>query len=180
MKNAGFTLLETLITLSILMILASSVLSSYSHNLANQRLENAANQIYTDLKIAKSEAMKQSKNIFVSFQRKDDTWCYGINENTQCDCNKKNNCTLNSIENVTFGDEFEGITLQKARFAGGGSSTAFDPKRGFAIGKGVKNGTIWLQSKNNSQIAIIINRIGRVRFCSKDLAGYSTKCPKPP
>jgi len=160
--------------------MAGGAISSYYNHISNQRLENAANQIFADLKQAKSEALKQKKTIFVSFKGENKNWCYGINEDLPCDCTKKDVCLLKGSERIISNNNFEGIELQSARFAGDSTSTAFDPNRGFAIGNGVKNGTIWLKAKNDSQVAIIINRIGRVRFCSKDLNGFSTNCPRMP
>ena len=179
-RDSGFTLLESLITLAVFSLIAAAATSSYHNFISNKRLENAATQIYTDLKLARSEAMKQKQNIFVSFSQKNGNWCYGLNENAPCNCMKLDDCHLKGNEKVVRGDSFQDIELQQARFAGKSTSTAFEPTRGFASGNGVKNGTIWLKANNDSQIAIIINRVGRVRFCSEDLGAYAGKCPKPP
>jgi len=179
-RNAGFTLLESLIVLSIFITLAAIASSAYHNFISNQRLETAANQIYADLKLARSEAIKQNKTLFVSFVSGATQWCYGINENTTCDCTENGACLVKGVERNTSASEFEGIQLQSANFAGGGSSTAFGHKRGFAVGNGVKNGTIWLKARNGAQVAIIISRVGRIRFCSIDLTGYPKNCPTPP
>lgn len=140
----------------------------------------AAEHIANDLKLAKSEAKTRNKNIYVSFSDPGENWCYGINEDSPCDCTQADQCKLRGVNKVFNNNNFRNIQLQKARFAGGGSSTAFDPKRGFATGNGSKNGTIWLKNTIGEQIAVIINRLGRIRFCSPTLGGYSHQCPTPP
>lgn len=70
--------------------------------------------------------------------------------------------------------------MQKARFAGGTDYTAFDPVKGFAQKNGVKNGTVWLKSSNDDQLAVVLNRVGRVRLCSPTLSKYTKQCPKAP
>jgi len=179
-ENKGITTIELIVVISIIGILAAAAVNSYSNSITNKRLESAANQIYADLKLAKSEAKAKNKTIFVSFKGTGKNWCYGINEETACNCKKPDSCLLNESEKIYNSVAFKDINLQKARFAGGGSSTAFDPKRGFAVGNGVKNGTIWLKADNDNQLAVIVNRLGRVRFCSPQLAGYSKSCPTPP
>jgi len=179
-KLKGYSFIEVIIILGIIGIIASIAISSYSNSISTTHLKNTANQIYSDLKLAKSEALKQNKTIFVSFSGNNTNWCYGVNEDSPCNCNEKNSCQLYDVEKVVSSDELNNIQLQKAKFAGGGTSTAFDPNRGFAIGNGVRNGSIWLKANNDNQVAIIINRMGRVRYCSPQLAGYSKSCPTPP
>ncbi|MDX1811283.1 MAG: GspH/FimT family protein [Gammaproteobacteria bacterium] len=179
-SDSGLTLLESLIILSIIAILAAIATASYSHFILNTRLENAANEIFTDLKLAKSQAFKQKKKIYVAFKGTGKNWCYGINEESACNCNAPATCKVNNVEMVKTGQSFNGIELLSAKFAGGGSTTGFDPNRGFAQVDGVKNGTIWLKASNDAKIAVIINRLGRVRFCSPTLPGYSRNCPKLP
>ena len=179
-KHKGFTLVEIFITLIIVGLIVGFVLTSFHDNVTNQRLKNAAESIFADLKLAKSEASKRNQTVYVSFASNGSSWCYGLSEGSPCDCNINNFCSLDHVDKVRSSQSFKNVQLQYAQFAGKSSYTAFDPGKGFAIGKGVKNGTIWLKATNGSQIAIILNRVGRVRMCSPTLPGYPRKCPKNP
>jgi len=179
-KNVGFTLLEMLLTISIVAILASAASIFMGDIIDKKRLENAAYQISTDLRLAQSEAIKQNKKIYVSFNYNSDNWCYGLNENQKCDCLTDKLCRISGLQKIKTNETFKNVTLQKAQFAGKKSYTAFDPVKGFPIADGLKNGSIWLKSENELQMAIVINRLGRIRLCSPNLSDYSNKCPTPP
>jgi len=164
-----------MIALSILAILSTVAVGSYKSLLDRQRLKAAGETIFADLRLAQSEAIKQNKKIFVSFKNQSSGWCYGISNTRPCDCRSADQCKINNVSSITRSNQFRGVSLQKARFAGGTDYTAFDPVKGFAVADGVKNGSIWLKSKDDS-LAVIINRLGRIRFCSKTLADYPNRC----
>lgn len=175
----GFTLLELIITISILMILTIAAVPSFTEIMTTISLKNAAHKIYSDLRYAQSESLKSNNTIFVSFSNSKDHWCYGFSENKHCDCNEKKSCKFNGSRKVIKDSSFNKVELQQARFAGKKNYTAFSKRNGFAVADGVKNGTIWIK-KNDVQIAIIVNRLGRIRFCSPTIAEYSKRCPKAP
>ena len=176
------SMLEILLTLSIISIIAGYGFISFSGILDKQKLKSAGEVIFADLRLAQSEAIKRNKTVYVSFAKEDNSknWCYGINLGSKCDCTKVDECKIDDIRKVTSNEKFKGIELQKAKFAGNKEYTAFDPTNGFAQAGGIKNGSIWLKSKNDIQLAIIVNRLGRVRFCSPTLTEYSSVCPTPP
>lgn len=179
-SNKGLTLLELLITLSILAIVSYYSSASFSTFLDKQRLKSAGETIFSDLRFAQSEAIKQNKKVFVTFKQKTNQWCYGSNVGSACDCFEDNQCKINGVTKIVNSDKFKNIQLQQAKFAGNKDYTAFDPIKGFALADGVKNGTVWLKSNQGTQLAIIVNRMGRVRFCSPTLFEYPNKCPKLP
>lgn len=182
-KLKAFTLIELLVTLAIVGIVTVWASISLFNFIEQQRLEGAANQIFSDLKLAQSEALKQGKTVFVNFESDGDSWCYGMSMEAPCNCSETNNsCQIDEEEWITDNEQFKGIVLQKAGFAGGGSNnnfTAFDPKDGFAQAGSVKNGSIWLRSSKD-QMAVIVNRLGRIRFCSPTIGKYKGKCTKAP
>ena len=175
----GFTLIETVIVITITSIVLGFASISLLDLIAKSKLENAARTLYSDLRFAQSESVSGNKTVYVSFAYEDEKWCYGFSESNSCDCSEGNECKLNGRTRIVSGLDFKGVEIQKARFAGGKSFTAFSPRNGFANANGVKNGTIWLKN-NDMQIAVIVNRLGRVRFCSPTLSEYSNQCPKAP
>lgn len=179
-SNTGLTLLELIISMSILTIIAFYSTMTFSDFLDKQRLKHAGETLFSDLRFAQSEAIKRNQKVFVTFKQKEEKWCYGTQVGSSCDCFTKNQCQIDGFDKVVNSEQFKNIHLQRARFAGNKDYTAFDPIKGFALAGGVKNGTIWLQSSKGTQIAVIVNRMGRVRFCSPTLLEYPNKCPKNP
>jgi len=178
--NSGMTLLEVIITMSILAILVGASAPYISDIMERQKLKAAGETIFADLRLAQSEAIKRNQTIFVDFKTSASDWCYGTNVGNSCDCGTPGQCQIDNIDKVVRGERFKGISLQKAKFAGNKSYTAFDPLKGFALADGVKNGSIWLKSSNGTQLAIIVNRLGRIRFCSPTMNEYSQQCTAPP
>ncbi len=176
----GFSLLELMVALSIISILVGATGIWFHDVISLQRLEGAANRLYTDLRLAQSEAVKRNTTVFVSFNAGENDWCYGINLDGSCDCSKANSCRIDGKERTVSSKNFKGVVMQKARFAGGTRYTAFEPSRGFAQAGSTKNGTVWLKSSTDKQLAVIVNRMGRVRFCSPNLEKYTKQCPKAP
>jgi len=175
----GFSLIELVIGLTVLSIILGFASISLLEFIAKVKLESAAKTIYSDLRFAQSQSLKTNNTVFVNFFYENEKWCYGLSEKNTCDCNQSNECKVENKTKVVSYRDFKGVELQKARFAGGKSYTAFNPHNGFAADKGVKNGTIWLKNRD-MQMAVIVNRLGRVRFCSPTLTEYSQQCPKAP
>jgi len=179
-NTRGFTLIELMVSISIFSIILSYSAISMHDLYVKKRLESAAQKIYTDLRFAQSESIKLNASVFISFSHHKNEWCYGINLHTPCDCNIAQSCKLVDREQVVNQSMFRDVSMIKSKFAGNKNYTTFDPRKGFAIGGGVKNGTIWLASSKNDLLAIVISRMGRVRLCSPSFSGYSQQCPKAP
>ncbi|MCF6236723.1 MAG: GspH/FimT family pseudopilin [Gammaproteobacteria bacterium] len=61
--QAGFTLIEMMITLSIAAILLTVAVPSFQTTIANNRLATQTNNLVTDINIARSEAVKRGTNV---------------------------------------------------------------------------------------------------------------------
>jgi len=176
----GFTLIELMVSISIFSIILGYSAISLHDLYVKKRVESAAQKIYSDLRFAQSESIKLNAPVFVSFSHSNNEWCYGINLHAPCDCNKAQACKLVDREQIVNQSMFRDVSMIKSKFAGNKNYTTFDPRKGFAIGGGVRNGTIWLASSKNDLFAIVISRMGRVRICSPSVSGYSQQCPTAP
>jgi type IV fimbrial biogenesis protein FimT len=83
--EAGFTLLEMLITLTVIAILASLAMPGMSEFGVKQKFIGAAEQVYGHLQQARSNAIASSALTFVNFAATGTTtWQYGISTTNNC------------------------------------------------------------------------------------------------
>ncbi|OGT18946.1 MAG: hypothetical protein A2V90_03070 [Gammaproteobacteria bacterium RBG_16_57_12] len=178
-RGAGFTLIELIITIAIFSIVLALGTGSYTTLIANKRLKNAAETLYTDLQLARMEAIKRSTTIYVQFNKKNQ-WCYGLDdEDGACDCTKPvgaGNCEIgeddgvagNEYSHAVNGGDFADIAIDE-NF--GSHTTSFSPVRGTA-----DNGHVTFEAANANPIRVILSDIGRVRLLCSDSQGKYSSC----
>lgn len=93
-RAGGFTLVELMVTIAVLVILTTLAVPAMNNILENRRLVGAGQAIYEQIQFARTEAIKQSRNIFVVAEGGDD-WCVAVSDDGDCDC---------SVTDVTDGD----------------------------------------------------------------------------
>jgi type IV fimbrial biogenesis protein FimT len=62
-RNRGFTIIELMITITILAILAGAGIPQFSRMIRDQRVKNAALDFYASLALARSESIKQGTDV---------------------------------------------------------------------------------------------------------------------
>jgi prepilin-type N-terminal cleavage/methylation domain-containing protein len=160
-KNVGFTLIEMMVTVAVAAILLTVAIPSFTQMIDKKRLESAAENLYADLQFARAEAIKRNKTIRVSFYANGSTWCYGLKENVDCDCQEADStesdfCEINDIPKIVSSAEFKDISITSTA-----SSFSFTPLRGT-----VDTGSTEFQSANNKKLRVVVSGFGRVRLCS--------------
>lgn len=167
--SRGFTLVELLIALAILVILVTGALPAMGDLIERQRLYNAAETIAADLRLFRNEAISRSHDeVVVTFKPGSD-WCYGVASET-CDCHAlitdSDSCTLarntRLFRFTRHAEAFNKVSLIEARSLRG-TTVAFDGIRGLS-----QPGTLTLESQSGHQLAIKISLMGRVRICTPD------------
>ena len=179
----GVTLIELLITIVVLSVLLAVAVPAMNLFVEKNRLRDSAEAIYTELQYARTEAIKRksTNGIRVNFTTDGATnWCFGIREETDCDCTQTNlaaadACMLNIAGTDTFkrrsSSEFPSISLTSTTFSA--NNTMFSPVRGIAQG-----GTVYLQSNSGMELHVILSLLGRVRVCSPAGAAYMPGYPE--
>jgi type IV fimbrial biogenesis protein FimT len=140
-KNRGFTLIELMITLVVLVVLISLAAPAMTSLLETRRMAGASQAVYEQLQYARTEAIKQSRNMFVVIDEGDAglPWCVGVGDSPDCVCQEPGNdeepCTVivavnaagtaQRAERQINGDAFPNITLTTTQ-----SRVGFDPIRG--------------------------------------------------
>lgn len=174
----AFTLVEFLITLTVIGILALIVMPGFYAFAQRQALRNTAQQVAMDLRLAKSHAINSAKPVYVTFNTDRQAWCYAViageltpDKALTYECGE----TGGSLKNAQAAN-FHHIELLRASFSGD-NYLGFEPMRGMPIAHGqVRTGAIWLRNATGQRMAIVVSRIGRVRVCEEG----RDNCPKPP
>jgi Tfp pilus assembly protein FimT len=172
-----------MITLAVLAVLVALAAPSMSDTLDRRRLIGAAEAVYSQLQFARSEAIKQSRDMQVSYSEVA-PWCAGIRDDAaDCDCTETDpddaeacsilgDGTTRVLKVVTTAD-FPGIDLDS-----NSDSFEFNNVRGTADA----SGTVTLTSaESGRELKVAVSILGRVRMCSPsgstNVAGYPTSCP---
>ncbi len=162
-QNSGFTLVELMVTVAVLAVLLAIAIPSFQGTLDKRRLTGAAEQLYADLQYARSEAIRQNRNVTVYFSETS-PWCYGIDDDTSSACNcssAPSACTVGGVQKV--------VTVSVPLCSNFTSDNfAFDPRRGTAA----PQGTVFLQSSAIGTVRVTVSNPGRVRICSDDVPDY--------
>jgi len=180
----GFTALELLVTITVTGILVTMAVPSYTAVINRNRLRNIGEQLRSDLALARTEAIKRSRTVVVSFTEDDGAggWCYGLNLDAGCDCtvtdvSDADICALDEdadgdpIRRVVSSDEHPGIALSSSSYA----NLSFSSVR-----PTVTSGSVTFASDSNQEVRISVSIMGRLRLCSP--AGdthliYFEECP---
>jgi len=175
----GFSLIELLVTVMVLAVLVSLAMPVIGQ-LDKRRLIGAAEAVYSEFQFAKSEAIKQSRDMHVEVGDGAD-WCVGVTDKDDCDCTlpqtNNNACTV-SVFDVATDTEVEVLRTVRAEDHDGitvNTGTAFEVE--FNSLRGMLNGvgnTVELQSQDGRRLDVVVSRTGRVRLCgpNEPVGGY--------
>lgn len=178
--NRGVTLIELMVTIVVFAILASLAAPTMNDIMEKRRLTGAAEAIYDQLQLARSEAIKQSRDTYARFQGTTTiNWCVGTNDLPDlsaahdCDCNETNPadpdaCTLlvhgeqNRVLKVLSSADFRDVLLVAAP-----TDIRFNFVRGTVPGGG---NTIRLSTPSGYELNVVVSTIGRIRMCTPSTA----------
>jgi type IV fimbrial biogenesis protein FimT len=194
----GVTLIELLITIVVLGILAAIAAPTMNDMFERRRLIGAAEAVYDILIMARSEAIKQSRDTYVRPRGVGtNDWCFGASDlpnpsvTVRCDCKNivtaesdltnPGFCTLlvhgeqNRVVTVVSSTDFRDVNLASSNRP----LTRFNFVRGTAMGT---NSTTTFATPGGYQLSVVVNVAGRVRLCTpstapKRVGGYPVCLP---
>jgi type IV fimbrial biogenesis protein FimT len=168
--QAGVTLVECMVTCSVLGVLASLAAPSFEGAVQRRHLEGAAAQLETDIHHARMLAVARNAGLRISFESGAGGSCYVIHTGAANQCG----CAANGSA-ICQGDA---QAERSVRFEAGGPvslrsnsrSVLFDPVKGTST----PTATVQLTARNGAAIHQVMNIMGRVRSCSPApaLSGY--------
>lgn len=161
--SRGMTLIEMIITISVISILMLIAVPTTMTIISNAHLKSISNGLFSKLQLIRSQAIKKNAPVNVDLLS-GTVWCYGFSTTGACNCNVASSCLYNGTEYVVASQSDENITMSLA-----GIATDFS----FSGNQGVtsSSGTITFSNPDYA-ISIVISRLGRIKMCSANVAGY--------
>lgn len=166
-RRAGFTLIESMIVVTVAAILLGLAVPSFQRFLDNQRLATVVNELHAAIRLTRSEAIKRGVRVDLVAQGNPANWGEGwivlVDANT--------NGVADVGEEIIFrrGPVNGGFTLASAMTDNSRPYIAYDGTgrtRTNASAQGVQLGNITVSREGTALRRIVINFLGRPRVCN--------------
>jgi Tfp pilus assembly protein FimT len=155
------TLIEFLIAILLISIVAAIAVPYFRSFIVNYRIAANAENLYSVLQYARTEAVKRNSNVYVSFVT-GSNWCYGVNAGSACTCSSAGSCALN-----TTSADNAGVTSLSSTYS---SNMYFEGTHGAASASGSFTFTL---TSGSSLIQVNIGHLGNISECSTGISGYT-------
>lgn len=165
-RERGFTLLELLMTVAVLAIIVSIAVPSMRSAAEKRRVIGAAEQIYSQLQLARSEAIARSAPVFMNIEA-GANWAIGISDDPTCDpTDNAPACTLsdangnNPITRVFTSNEHRDVSIAATQ-----NQINFRSQRGTATGASIN---VISTGDTGYLMSVIVGPLGQVTMCSSN------------
>lgn len=164
LKNRGFSLIELMVTISVIGIAASTAVPMFGDFIENSRLRGAAEHVHSDLQYSRSEAIKSNSALHLSVTSSATAWCYGFATTANCNCSN-NTCDRNTAQ-MKGVDFTNNSAVQNGLYISPNGAV-------YNTSNVPSSGEITLTMDDSKSISIRISRLGHTSICSSSVPGYT-------
>jgi type IV fimbrial biogenesis protein FimT len=169
-RQAGFSLVESLIVLVVLLVSLGAGLPALSDAQDRRRVEGAAALLETELQFTRGLSVARNQNLRFSFVNQGAQSCYVIHTGGP------RACTCDGGRTVCTGGAEEVRTVRydatrEVRVASNSASFVFDATHGTVT----PTASIDVSSAHGDTVRLVVNVLGRVRDCSP--SGFAGRRP---
>lgn len=162
-QTQGFTLIELMVTIVILAVLVTIAAPAMSDFIEKRRLVGAAEEIQSQIQYARTEAVKQSRELHISIDENE--WCIGTGTIANCDCTEIDASEPGACV-IPLGDETVMRTTSVAAFPNITLTSDPDNIRIDGVRGLTDTSSITLTSPRGWELRISTSMLGKVRMCS--------------
>ena len=179
-KQAGVTLSELMVALSVIAILMSLSAPSYSEFISKRKVAGAANLVAMFFENVKMESVKRNEFASITYKKAENgtDWCLGavMGRDLACDCMAETTeCLMDSVPTILSNESFAEFSDLLASFEEG--TISYDPVRGILTDPAAAVIMEIKHSDEDFRVNVSVNATGSIRKCtpaSHELVGYAT------
>ena len=163
-RNAGFTLIECCVAMSVATVLATTAVPGLQSMLDGQKLRNASADLASDLRLARDAALTRGENVRITFKAAAGASCTIVHTGAaaDCVCGADPAVPPSCTGKATLLHATRLATASRVTLATNAASVVFDPQHGTST----PTATYRLVAADGREIRQIVNVMGRVRSCS--------------
>lgn len=163
----GLTLVELLVTLTLLALLAGAALPALGALLQRRRLEGASSQLISDLQLLRTSAVARHRALRLSLQDLPEGSCRMIHDGEAGDCRCQADARLQPLTECRTGVTLLQAALlprsQRLRLQSNAASLRLEPRHGTLT----PTATIEIASEDSTQrLRHVVSLLGRIRVCA--------------
>lgn len=187
LRESGFTLVELVVTIAVLLVLLVAASPSFADFFERYRLRSAIDDSLTLFAQARQAAVEADRNVTVKFLEDAGAWCGGAIQATEpapgelvssafaaCDCTTPDACMVGGEELVVDGSGRPGVTLS----AGANTEFTYDSKGGTLSDLDMAPALSFLSSSGRYGLQIQVSALGQARACviagKRPIPGYQS------
>lgn len=163
----GFTLIELMLVMAVLVILLAVGVPNYQQFRNDNELSGAAFTLYSDIQLAKTEAVKRNNNNIrlYFFDTAGTEWCYRITDRSVSECNSCSAVCDIGGDGITRGNDQQNYphTALTTSFNSGNNIQVSSRRSGLQLSDPADHINLALAGK---EVTVGLSRMGAVHICS--------------